>query len=138
MLEFAALKFSLDKFDDIIWGFPMEIETDCQALRDVVMSDELNATHARWCNSILAHQIIDVCHIPGHINLVADGLSHKDEDLPHEENDGSSWSIPANWEHAHGYTMTCFPLISQATPHTTPCTSASKTKTSFSKLWIHF
>lgn len=34
LLEFAALKFTLDKFD-IIWGFPIEIETDCQALRDV-------------------------------------------------------------------------------------------------------
>ena len=32
LLEFAALKFSLDKFDDIIWGSPVEIKTDCQAL----------------------------------------------------------------------------------------------------------
>jgi hypothetical protein len=75
LLEFATLKFALDKFDDIIWGFPVEIETDCQALRDVLMSDNLNATHARWCDSVLAHQIIDVCHIPGHINLVGDGFS---------------------------------------------------------------
>ena len=48
LLEFAALKFSLDKFDDIIWGSPVEIETDCQALRDVLLSEELNATHSRW------------------------------------------------------------------------------------------
>jgi len=27
MLEFAALKYALDKFNDIIWGFPIEIET---------------------------------------------------------------------------------------------------------------
>jgi hypothetical protein len=32
LLEFAALKFGLDKFADIIWGFPVEVETDCQAL----------------------------------------------------------------------------------------------------------
>ena len=32
LLEFAALKFSLDKFSDIVWGFPTKIETDCQAL----------------------------------------------------------------------------------------------------------
>ena len=32
LLEFAALKFALDKFSDTIWGFPVEIETDCQAL----------------------------------------------------------------------------------------------------------
>jgi hypothetical protein len=34
LLEFAALKFGLDKFADITWGFPIKIETDCQALRD--------------------------------------------------------------------------------------------------------
>ena len=32
LLEFAALKFGLDKFSDTIWGFPVEVETDCQAL----------------------------------------------------------------------------------------------------------
>ena len=31
LLEFTALKFE-DKFSDTIWGFPVEIETDCQAL----------------------------------------------------------------------------------------------------------
>ena len=34
ILEFAALKHSLDKFSNIIWGYPVEIKTDCQALRD--------------------------------------------------------------------------------------------------------
>ena len=29
LLEFAALKFALDKFDDIIWRFPVEIEMNC-------------------------------------------------------------------------------------------------------------
>jgi hypothetical protein len=29
LLEFAALKFSLDKFSDVVWGFPVEVETDC-------------------------------------------------------------------------------------------------------------
>lgn len=75
LLEFAALKFGLDKFTDIIWGFPVEIETDCQALRDHLMNDKLSVTHARWRDSILAHQIIDVRHVPGRINVVADGLS---------------------------------------------------------------
>lgn len=27
LLEFAALKFSLDKFSDCVWGFPVEVET---------------------------------------------------------------------------------------------------------------
>ena len=102
LLEFAALKFALEKFDDIIWGFPVEIETDCQALQDVIMSDDLNATHARWRDGILAHQIVDACHIPGCINLVGNRISHKDEDLPHEDGDSSSWSVLPDWEHACG------------------------------------
>jgi len=102
LLEFAALKFALDKFNDIIWGFPVEIETDCQALRDIIISDDLNATHARWHDGVIAHQIIDVRHIPGHINLVGDGISRQDEDQPHVEGDGSSWSVIPDWEDARG------------------------------------
>ena len=60
LLEFAALKFGLDKFADIIWGFPVEIETDCQALRDHLFNDKLSATHTHWRDGILAHQIVDV------------------------------------------------------------------------------
>jgi len=83
-------------------GFPVEIETDCQALRDVMLSDNLNATHARWRDGVLSHQIVDVRHIPGRINLVGDGLSRKDENLPHELDDGSSWSVTPDWETARG------------------------------------
>ena len=32
LLEFTTLKFCLDKFDNVIWGFPVEVEMDCQAL----------------------------------------------------------------------------------------------------------
>ena len=31
LLEFAALKYSLDEFESYIYGSPIEIETDCQA-----------------------------------------------------------------------------------------------------------
>ena len=65
LLEFAALKFGLDKFADITWGFPIEIETDCQALRDHLLNDKLSATHACWRDGILAHQIIDIRHSLG-------------------------------------------------------------------------
>jgi hypothetical protein len=60
LLEFAALKYSFDKFSDIVYGYPVEVETDCQALRDVLMNDKLSATHARWRDSVLAHNIVDV------------------------------------------------------------------------------
>jgi transposase InsO family protein len=93
LLEFAALKFALDKFSDIIWGFPIEIETDCQALRDTLLSDKPSAVHARWRDGILAHQIIDVRHVPGKINVVADGLSRQWEGQPAQGGDGSDWTV---------------------------------------------
>ena len=102
LLEFAGLKFGLDKFDDIIWGSPVEIETDCQALRDILLNDDLNATHAWWRDGVIAHQIVDVRHIPGKANLVGDGLSRKDEANPRIEGDGSSWSVTPDWENARG------------------------------------
>jgi len=46
LLEFAALKFTFNKFSDIVYRYPVEVETDCQALRDVLLSDKLSATHA--------------------------------------------------------------------------------------------
>ncbi|KAG2743047.1 hypothetical protein P692DRAFT_20747766, partial [Suillus brevipes Sb2] len=75
LLEFTALKFGLDKFSDVVWGFLVEIETNCQALKDVLLNDHLSAAHARWRDGILAHNIIDVRHVPGKLNVIADGLS---------------------------------------------------------------
>ncbi|OJT14657.1 Retrovirus-related Pol polyprotein from transposon opus [Trametes pubescens] len=96
--EFAALKFGLDKFTDIVWGFPVELETDCQALRDVLSNDKLTSTHARWRNRILAHQIIDIRHIPGKLNTVADALSRVGENASRSEGDGSERTVCEDWE----------------------------------------
>ena len=102
LLEFAALKFCLDKFSDILWGFPVEIETDCQALRDMLLNDKLVSAHARWRDGILAHQIIDVRHIKGKNNSV-DGISR--QWAPGSERtstDGSAWSVNPDWEERTG------------------------------------
>ena len=116
LLEFAALKFALDKFSDTIWGFPVEIETDCQALRDHLMNDKLSSTHARWREGILAHQIIDVRHVPGRVNVVADGLSRANEGLPNEEGDGSQWTVSEDWEGTTGLTHDIFYTTDPTTP----------------------
>jgi hypothetical protein len=108
LLEFAALKFGLDKFSDITWGFPIEIETDCQALRDHLMNDKLSATHARWRDGILAHQITDVRHVPGRLNVVADGLSRASEGTGNESEDGSEWTVSEDWEANVGLTHDIF------------------------------
>ena len=98
ILEFAALKHSLDKFSDIIWGYPIELETDCQALRDHLLSSTLNSTHARWRDAVMAYNIVDVRHRPGRLNVVADGLSRKYVNLPKERGDGHEWTVSEDWE----------------------------------------
>ena len=104
ILEFAALKHCLDKFGDVIWGYPIELETDCQALRDHLLSTTLNSTHARWRDAVLAHNIVDIRHRPGRLNVVADGLSHKFVNIPTEPGDGHEWTVSQDWKAHTGLT----------------------------------
>lgn len=98
LLEFAALKFGLDKFSGIIWGFPIEVETDCSALRDTLLKTNLNSVHTRWREGILSYNIVDVRHVPGQLNVVADGLSRTWEGQPNRAGDGSEWMVSEDWE----------------------------------------
>ena len=98
ILEFVALKYSLDKFSDIMWGFPVKLKTDCQALRDHLLNDKISAMHARWRNTILDHNITNVHHRPGRLNTVADSLSCKYVNVPYEDGDGHKWTVSENLE----------------------------------------
>ena len=46
----------------------------------------------------MAQQIIDVCHVPGKINVVADGISWKWEGLLRQMGDSSEWTVCEDWE----------------------------------------
>ena len=74
---------------------------DCQALRDVLMNDKLSATHARWRDGVLAHNIVDVHHIPG-ITNITDGSSRQYKNTPKVGNDGSEWDVDSDWESGAG------------------------------------
>ena len=97
LLEFAALKHSLDKFNDIFYGYPIELETDCQALRDTLTNDKLNVTHARWRESVTQHHIVDVRYRPGKDNQAADGISRQFAGLPKTPGDGHNWTVGEDW-----------------------------------------
>jgi len=100
LLEFAALKYAFDQFGGTIWGFPVEVETDCIALRDTLLNDKLSVVHARWRDGISAYQIIDVRHRPGTSNAAADALSRQRSGHPRTDGDGSAWSVSEGWEAA--------------------------------------
>ena len=76
---------------------------DCQALHNVLMNDKLSATHARWRDRVLAHNIVDVRHIP-RVTNIADGLSHQYENMPKSGCDGSEWDVEPDWESRAGLT----------------------------------
>ncbi|KAG8708652.1 hypothetical protein FRC09_001116 [Ceratobasidium sp. 395] len=75
LLEFAAMKYATDEFDDLIFGQPVEFETDCKALVDLLGNNKLNSTHERWRESIIARDIRAVRHVPGANNTACDALS---------------------------------------------------------------
>ena len=102
LLEFAALKYSLDEFDPMIYGSPIEIETDCQALRDLLIRDKQSSHHSRWEESVLARQIVDIRHRPGIENPVANAISRKWRNRPHVPGDGSSWTVQPDWDQRQG------------------------------------
>jgi hypothetical protein len=105
LLEFAALNYSLDKFSDITWGYPIEVETDCQALHDVLSNNKLNSTHAQWRDAVLSHQIVDIRHIEGKKNVAADGVSRTWEGIPRgvpEIHDGGDWTVSPDCEDCIG------------------------------------
>jgi len=79
----------------------VEVETDCQALCDILLSDKLNATHARWRDGVLVHNIVDVQHIPGKVNI-ADGISRQYEGTDKTPGDGSEWTVTPDWEEVMG------------------------------------
>ncbi|QRW08776.1 Retrovirus-related Pol polyprotein from transposon opus [Ceratobasidium sp. AG-Ba] len=83
LLEFAALKFALDEFDDIIFGRAIELEMDCKALADLLGNTKLNSTHERWRN------------------LVADALSRVYEHRPDDNSGpGRLRDVDPGWESA--------------------------------------
>jgi hypothetical protein len=115
LLEFAALKFALDKFLDIIWGFLIEIKTNCQALRYTLLSEKPNTVHVCWRDSILAHQIIDIRHISGKINMVADGISHQWEGQEPSKGDGSEWTVNPDADEILGLQNNIFTTLDTGT-----------------------
>ena len=74
---------------------------DCQALRDTLLSVKLSATHAHWRDGVLAHNIVNVCHIPGKINI-ADGVSRQYKGTDKTPGDGSEWTVTPDWEEITG------------------------------------
>ncbi|KAG2742123.1 hypothetical protein P692DRAFT_201725632, partial [Suillus brevipes Sb2] len=73
-------------------------------MKDTLPNPHLNVPHARWREGILAYHIVDIRHVPGKLNVVADGLSRKWENTPPAPGDGSEWTVSEDWEARIGIT----------------------------------
>ena len=89
LLEFATLKYRFDHFSNLLWGFPVIIETDCIVLQDTLCSDKLSTVHAHWHNRITPYYIIDICHCSRKSNSAADTLNQQSAGCPNIPEDGS-------------------------------------------------
>ena len=87
----------MDKFSDTIAGYPVEIKTDCQALRDMIINNKLNSTHACWLKGIMGHNIVNIQHRPGRLNQAADGISCQFTDVLVVKGDGHEWIVDPEW-----------------------------------------
>ncbi|KAL1693534.1 hypothetical protein GGG16DRAFT_48964, partial [Schizophyllum commune] len=77
----------------------------------------LPTTHARWLDSVVAHPIVDVRHVPGVTNVVSDGLSRRDTGRPRNETDGSTETVSPDWYTKSGAVFDMY----QVTPKEEEC-----------------
>jgi hypothetical protein len=86
----------------------VEVKTNFQALCNILMNDKLSATHAKWRDGVLAHNIVDVRHIPG-ITNIANGISRQYKDTQKMGKDGSGWDVDSDWKSRAGlvYGINC-------------------------------
>ena len=104
LLEFTVLKCSLNRFSDTIAGYPVEIETNCQAVWDTIINNKLNSMHTHWLKGIMGHNIVDIWHHPGRLNQAADGISHQFTDVPMVKGDGHESIVDPKWTANAGLT----------------------------------
>lgn len=101
-LKFAALKFGLDHFSNTIWGFPVEIETNCCTMKDMLCNDILNLHHAQWKDGIHSYCLMAIQHHSGKSNKAADTLSCMYTGRECTADNGSTWLVCKDWEAGRG------------------------------------
>lgn len=87
-LELLAVKWALDKFDKWIYGQKVLLETDCQAVRDLMKNEAMPGTRSVWKEAIATSGIVRMVHRPGRINTIADALSRNGSDPGRETTAG--------------------------------------------------
>ncbi|GAA5852991.1 hypothetical protein JCM9279_003776 [Rhodotorula babjevae] len=96
LLELVAVKWALKKFKAYIFGRPIELISDCQALAGILSLQNVSPAHACWREYILGHDIIKFVHREGKLNAAADKLSRR-ADLQEGDKVTPESTIPLSW-----------------------------------------
>ena len=76
--EFLALVWALRKFENLVLGKKIIINTDHQALTFLLTQKHVNPMLARWVETLLEFDL-EIRHVPGPENDAADALSRQYE-----------------------------------------------------------
>jgi hypothetical protein len=95
-LELLAVKWALDKLRKYVYGQKIVLETDCQAVKDMLRNECMTGVRASWREAITGARIIELVHKAGATNWVADGLSRS-----HQGYSSLKETTP-NWEEEKG------------------------------------
>ncbi|GAA5952192.1 hypothetical protein JCM10213_004059 [Rhodosporidiobolus nylandii] len=79
LLELVGVKWALEKSRKYLYGRPIELVADCQALAGILLLQQVAPTHARWRDYILGHDIIKFTHRPGKQHQACDELSRREQ-----------------------------------------------------------
>ncbi|QRW08679.1 Retrovirus-related Pol polyprotein from transposon opus [Ceratobasidium sp. AG-Ba] len=111
LLEFAALKYALDEFEDMIFGQPIELETNCKALADLLGNQKLNSTTSVGENQS-SDEIFGVRHLPGVQNTACDALSRVYEHRPEDKGGHmQDTDVDPGWESSTGVVNDLYYLL---------------------------
>ncbi|GKE74693.1 putative reverse transcriptase domain-containing protein, partial [Tanacetum coccineum] len=80
-LELEAVVFALKIWRHYLYGIKCTVFTDHKSLQHILDQKELNMRQRRWLE-LLSDYDYKICYHPGKANVVADALSHKEQNKP--------------------------------------------------------
>jgi transposase InsO family protein len=98
LLELVCVKWAFEKYQKFIFGRPLHLVTDCEAIAGILSKQTVSAAHTRWREFILAHDIVRFTHRAGEKNVAADLLSRRRNNTVEATATTPDPTIPDNWD----------------------------------------
>lgn len=97
LLELVCVKWAFEKFQKYIFGRPLHLITDCEAIAGTLSKQSVSAAHTRWREYIISHNIVRFTHRPGEKTVAADLLSRRTDNPEEDDPTTPDVTIPETW-----------------------------------------